>query len=127
MSNGVPPSEVTILGQRVEVVMYEGAVLVPGRMYHEDGSDHDHGEGFLGGHSSLQYGSIGLSYDMSDDQLADTFLHELFHMFTFYAQVDIAEVDVMRLAPIMLDFLRRNPAAVRYLTGGKVEQINATA
>ena len=92
---------------------------VPGQLVHEDGSDHNHGHGpgFMAGHASLQYGELGVSLAHSDDQLADTYLHELFHLFTYYAQVDVAEADVMRLAPIMLQFLRDNPNVYTFLTG----------
>lgn len=93
------PRVVKVLGQRIEVSH-------PAHIESEDGRV---------GEADLQHGYIMVGKHQSPDQQKDTFLHEVLHLCALQGGVD-DEATVARLAPILLDFMRRNPNAVNYLT-----------
>lgn len=53
--------------------------------------------------------------DMAPSQQADTLLHEALHCMLVQIGADNERL-VWRLTPVLLDFIRRNPRAVEFLT-----------
>lgn len=84
----------------------------------------DQGKALLGNCRSPE-GVITIDPKQSESQLADTVLHETLHalMNLVGATEDISDEDeeklVRRLAPALLDVIRRNPKWVAYLRGEK--------
>lgn len=112
------PRVVNILGQKVRISLGKGksdevfqeAHL--GEWVHaHEGADDEYRVGTF----SMRFGRIGIDSRQSDDQLADTFLHENLHAMLRLVQADDEDL-VFRLTPVLLDWLRRNPKAVQYLT-----------
>jgi hypothetical protein len=107
------PPVVRIIGQRVETV-YGKRAPAGIAFANEPGAATD---GAVG-RANIQYGKIAVESDQSEDQQADTALHEWLHIMLLMAGLGHQEEVVNRLSPILLDFLRRNPRAVEYLVGG---------
>lgn len=106
----LPPRVVRILGQRIEVKTVANVNKAIGHEGHDDPSQ--------AGNANMAFGLVHVSKHQSPDQLADTYLHELLHIMLMFVLHDDEQL-VMRLAPVLLDFMRSNPRAVEYLLGGK--------
>jgi hypothetical protein len=109
------PRSVVVLGQRFKVYHIKDLSL-----------DASHGEhsatlDVLGICDSDEQ-VIFIEQAQGKDKTAETFLHENLHAIIAMAGLreelaDNEEVIVKRLAPIMLDWLRRNPNVYTFLTG----------
>ncbi len=106
-----PPRLIRVLGQRIQVFTGLNKPDQIGAALHD--TDHRSGRS---GIASIQHGMIGVQSNQSDDQLADTFLHETLHIMLGMVSHD-DEDTVFRLTPVLLDFMRRNPRAVEFLMG----------
>lgn len=103
------PGTLRILGQRVRVNL---------RAHVEDDED---GAG-RAGHMDIAEGAMTIGTHQSEDQIADTLVHETLHfMLQFIGHDD--ETMVWRLSPVLLQFLRENPRWYEAVTtrwvGGK--------
>lgn len=105
-----PPAVVEIVGQRFDVNLVD--------RYHEKLVS---GEPDLPnlGTCILSEQAIYLRAGLGDDQLRDTFLHEVIHGCLRVMGVELDDENEERVAaalgPVLLDVLRRNGELVRYL------------
>jgi len=114
----VIPRSMLVLGQRFKVVQT--------RNLRVNGSDvkgeHPNEVVDVLGLTDSDIQTIYLETDQGDDKLAETFLHESLHALWAATGLRVThgeeeEQIVKRLSPIMLDWLRRNPAVYTALTG----------
>lgn len=104
----LPPGVVRVLGQRLRTKIVKDAEALT--VAKDDPADHDLSVGYADFHG----GRILVARAQSDDQFADTWLHELLHHLLYHIGHDDEEL-VGRLSPVLLDFMRRNPKAVAFL------------
>jgi hypothetical protein len=101
---------VRILGQRIQTF------VGPDRVHQTLAATGERAHHSAVGIALTQHGVVAIESHQSEDQVADTVLHEWLHVMGVLAGVDSERV-VSRLTPILLDFMRRNPRAVEYLLG----------
>lgn len=113
------PRSVLVLGQRFKVKGVRDLKLAPGEAVGDTG---DEPLGVLGV-SDLDAQVILIETDQGADGMAETLVHECLHAilgkagFGLDMSPDVQEAVVKRTAPILLDFIRRNPAVYTYITG----------
>ncbi len=117
------PMRTKVLGIKVKVI------LGPNLLYHEhldvDGHpvDSDEPPQHLMGLSDSDAQMVVIDSDQGSDRLRDTYIHEHLHMMLALAGIrdtityEQEESVVKRISPILLLFLRENPAVYTYLTG----------
>lgn len=104
-----PPRTLKVLGQKVSVKFVKDVdTAVDGVV------GHDHEEKGRVGHADMRFGLIHVSTLQSDDQFADTYLHETLHAMLMLVGHD-DETTVFRVTPVLLDFLRKNPRFVEFI------------
>lgn len=81
-------------------------------------------EASLRGETDHERQTIVVAPDLAPGRLAETLLHEVIHCITECAGINAElgaveeEKIVRRVAPLLLDVIRRNPDLIAYLTGG---------
>lgn len=108
-----PPRTVRVLGQRFQTFVGPNRANVVAAAT----CDGEHEDTERVGHTNLSKGVCGIDSNQSEDQIADTVLHEWLHVMLMLVGHDDEQL-VFRLSPVLLDFIRRNPRAVEYLVGG---------
>lgn len=101
-----PPTPLFVMGQRYTVRTY-AALEVDGAL----------------GITDLDHQTIAISTKQSEDQIADTYLHEALHaifsLTTLHRDMKLKrEEDIIkRMTPALLQVLRDNPRFVEFVTG----------
>jgi hypothetical protein len=73
----------------------------------------------LAGHMDLMAGRLVVGGRQSEDQLADTLVHETLHFILQMVGHDSEEL-CWRTAPVLLQFLRDNPKWLEFVTGRSI-------
>jgi hypothetical protein len=94
------PQVITVLGQPFTVE------YLPKRVLDRDAV----------GHTSTSTQELHVLEGQGHHQERDTLLHEILHVASNVVGQDLKERQILALAPVLLDVLRRNPELVAYLT-----------
>jgi len=103
-----PPSSVQVGPYKYRVIVSKMAIIKA----NADAKDSRVGE------SDHSKQIITIDPKLGPDQLVETLLHEVLHAVNQVGGRFLDEDDVLRLSPLLLDTLRRNPELVEYLLNG---------